>query len=154
MRASIVTLTAAAAGVVLLATACSSSSTTSASQSSGSPASAAASAGSAAAQPACDPATFGPVVADAIGKDSSVRDLRGADCVDGWAVLAPTIGPADGSTDGEIDITLVFKAENGTWVVQDRSAVCGTLPTGDGSPSYPSDSQVPEKLWLEGCQTN
>jgi hypothetical protein len=114
----------------------------------------ASSASSAAAQPACDAAAVNDAVVAAIGKDQSLRQINGLECKDGWAVISPTIGPPDGSTDGEIDITLVLKAESGTWVNVDRTAVCGTLPTGDGSPAYPSDAQVPAQLWRGACQTN
>jgi hypothetical protein len=102
----------------------------------------------------CSVKSVTPAVVAAIGPDQSLRRLGGVDCEGGWAVVAPTIGPVDASTDGEIDITLVLKAENGTWVSQDRSTVCGTLPTSDGSPAYPTDAQVPASLWRGGCQTN
>jgi hypothetical protein len=108
----------------------------------------------AAAQPACDDASVTAAVVAAIGPDSSLRQISGLQCLDGWAVVFPTIGPADGSTEGEIDITLVLKAENGAWVDQDRSKVCGTTATTDGSPAYPGDAQVPEGIWQPACQTN
>ena len=126
-------------GAVLLLTGCGSSSSSSTAS---------------AAQPACDAAAVNDAVITAIGKDSSLRQISGLDCKDGWAVVFPTIGPTDASTDGEIDITLVLKAENGAWVSVDRSAVCGTSPSGDGSPAYPSDAQVPAELWRGACQTN
>lgn len=103
---------------------------------------------------ACDDAAVTPAITAALGKDESLRHVNGLTCQDGWAVAFPTVGPADGSADGEIDITLVFKGVDGKWVEQDRAAVCGTSPTGDGSPAYPSDSQVPQALWRGACQTN
>lgn len=127
-------------GASMLLVACSSGSTSSTSSS--------------AAQPACDAAAVNDAVVKALSADESLRQISGLDCKDGWAVVFPTIGPKDGSAEGEIDITLVLKAENGAWVSVDRSTVCGTLPTGDGSPAYPSDAQVPESLWMAGCQTN
>lgn len=106
------------------------------------------------AQPVCDSAAVNDAVVAALAADESLRQINGLECKDGWAVLFPTIGPSDGSSEGEIDVTLVLKAENGKWVNVDRTTVCGTSPTGDGSPAYPSDSQVPAELWRGACQTN
>jgi hypothetical protein len=144
MRSALTIMMLTAVAVVPLTASCSSSS----------PAPGSSSAPTAAAQPACDEATVTPVIAAALGTDESMRQLSGLDCLDGWAVVFPTIGPADGSSEGEIDITLVLKAQGGAWVNQDRSAVCGTSPTGDGSPAYPSDAQVPAGIWRAACQTN
>jgi len=105
-------------------------------------------------QPACDAVTITPAVITAIGQDQALVRLGGVGCVDGWAVVAPTIGPPDGSEDGQIDITLLFRAQGGSWVEQDRTAVCGTLPTSGGSPAYPTDTEVPLSLWRGACQTN
>jgi hypothetical protein len=102
----------------------------------------------------CSDAAVAPVVVAALSPDESLRQLNGLQCLDGWAVVFPTVGPADGSAEGEIDITLVLKTEKGAWVNQDRLAVCGTSPTAGGSPAYPSDAQVPEGIWLPACQTN
>jgi hypothetical protein len=139
MRCSVATFTVSAMSTLLLA-ACASGTDAAVSAS--------------AAQPACDAKGVTEAVVAALSKDESLRQISGLDCKDGWAVVFPTIGPADGSTEGEIDITLVLKAESGVWVNQDRSAVCGTSPTGDGSPAYPSDAQVPAELWRAACQTN
>jgi hypothetical protein len=145
-RASIVIV---AAGATLLLASCSSS--TGSAGSSAAPASGSTQAASAA---SCSVKAVTPAVVAAIGRDQSLRRLGGVECDGDWAVVAPTVGPADGSTEGEIDITLVLKAEDGVWASQDRTAVCGTLPTGDGSPAYPGDAQVPPRLWRGGCQTN
>ena len=110
----------------------------------------------AAAEPACDADAVTPVVTAYLAddKDTELRQISGLECQDGWAVIFPTIGPADGSEPGTIDITLVAKAVDGAWVIQDRDeTVCGAPQTGD-NPSPPADAAVPAELWRAACQTN
>lgn len=80
--------------------------------------------------------------------------LNGFQCADGWAVADATVGPSDGSTDGEIDVTMVFEAEGQFWIPKDRGDVCGTIDSSTASPAYPSDAQVPEAIWPAACLTN
>ena len=113
------------------------------------------SAGATAAQPACTAEAVTPVVQAWVAQsaDTSLRQISGLQCQDGWAVIFPTIGPSDGSDEGTIDVTLVAKGVDGAWVLQERdAAVCGTS-SGDAT-APPSDAAVPAELYRAACQTN
>ena len=101
----------------------------------------------------CDEATLSAAITDnlvAAGSEASLLSLDGFTCADGWATTFPTIG-----TDAEtaITVTEVFQAEGQFWISKDRAAVCGTTDM-NGSTAYPADSQVPESIWQDACQTN
>jgi len=101
----------------------------------------------------CDEATLSAAISDnlvATGSEASLLSLDGFTCRDGWATTFPTIG-----TDAEtaITVTEVFQAEGEFWILKDRSEVCGTTDMNDPT-AYPEDSQVPEGIWQDACQTN
>lgn len=101
----------------------------------------------------CDEATLSAAISEnlvATGSEASLLSLDGFTCLDGWATTFPTIG-----TDAETAITetLVFQAEGEFWILKDRSEVCGTIDMNDPT-AYPADSQVPEGIWQDACQTN
>lgn len=75
-------------------------------------------------------------------------------CADGWAVADATVGPTDGSTEGEVTVTMVFEAEGQFWIPKDRGDVCGTIDSSTATPAYPTDAQVPEAIWPAACLTN
>ena len=62
-------------------------------------------------------------------------------CADGWAVAFPETGPKDVA----VTVTVVLEAEGQFWIPKDRSKVCGETA---------ADSQVPESLFRDACQTN
>jgi hypothetical protein len=101
----------------------------------------------------CDEATLSTAISNnlvATGSEASLLSLDGFTCLDGWATTFPTIG-----TDAEtaITVTEVFQAEGEFWILKDRSEVCGTTDMNDPT-AYPADSQVPEGIWQDACQTN
>ena len=101
----------------------------------------------------CDDATITKAVQsalDADGEGMKVFALDGLTCADGWAVAMPTIGTEEANA---ITVTDVFQAEGQFWIPKDRAAVCGTQDMNDPS-KYPSDAQIPESLYDEGCNTN
>jgi hypothetical protein len=105
--------------------------------------------------PACDEATIQRAIeASLAGSESTLVDIEGVECADGWAVAFPTISEPD--FEYGITGTMVFRAEGDTWIPQDRREVCGTYdPAGDPeNPAYPNDAQVPEAIWLPACNTN
>lgn len=101
----------------------------------------------------CDEATLSAAISDSLvaaGSQASLISLDGFTCADGWATTFPTIG-TDAAT--AITETLVFQAEGQFWIPKDRSEVCGTTDMNDLT-AYPADSQVPEGIWQDACQTN
>ena len=101
----------------------------------------------------CDEATLSAAISDdlvATGSKASLLSLDGFTCLDGWATTFPTIG-TDAKTGNTV--TEVFQAEGEFWIPKDRSEVCGTTNMNDPS-AYPADSQVPEGIWQDACQTN
>ena len=62
-------------------------------------------------------------------------------CADGWAVAFPNSGTGN----GEVTVTVVLEAEGQFWIPKDRAKVCGDSA---------ADSDVPESLYREACQTN
>ncbi len=111
---------------------------------------------SGAAAPPCDEAAIQSAL-DAGLEDSwgSVFAIDDIACADGWAVAFPTVGESE---EFAITITTVFRAEDQSWDLVDRSedGVCGAYdPKEDPTnPVYPSDAAVPESLWQQACQTN
>ena len=105
--------------------------------------------------PACDETTIQRAIeASLAGSESTLVDIEGVECADGWAVAFPTIGEPD--FEYGITGTMVFRAEGDTWIDQDRREVCGAYdPERDPvNPAYPDDAQVPEAIWLPACNTN
>ena len=101
----------------------------------------------------CDEATLSAAITDnlvATGSQAELLSLDGFTCLDGWATTFPTIG-SDPET--AITETQVFQAEGQFWILKDRSEVCGTTDMNDPT-AYPADSQVPEGIWQDACQTN
>jgi hypothetical protein len=101
----------------------------------------------------CDEATLSLAISDdlvASGSGDTLISLDGFTCLDGWAATFPTIGP---NADTAVTVTEVFQAEGQFWIPKDRSEVCGTADM-DDSTAYPADSQVPEGIWQDACQTN
>jgi len=86
--------------------------------------------------------------AKALGAENVVSDQT-LSCADGWAVVGGIVGPADAPSDGPqgAPTTFIFQQEGQFWIPKDKGAVCGTL---DGE-NYPSDAEVPEALYTEGC---
>lgn len=88
--------------------------------------------------------------AKALGPENVVSDQT-LSCADGWAVVGGIVGPADAPSDGPqgAPTTFIFQQEGQFWIPKDKGAVCGTL---DGENyNYPSDAEVPEALYTEGC---
>jgi hypothetical protein len=110
--------------------------------------------GCSSAQAACDATAMTAASTAATDPGMVFVSLDGFECSDGWAYTAPTVGPVDGSEDGQYTMTMVFKADGQSWVPQDRGKVCGTVEITDGPAPYPKDSQVPEAIWQSACQTN
>jgi hypothetical protein len=105
--------------------------------------------------PACDEATIQRAIEESLaGTESSLVDIEGVECADGWAVAFPTV--RDPIFEDGITGTMVFRAEGDTWIDQDPRDVCGTYdPERDPvNPAYPDDAQVPEAIWLPACNTN
>lgn len=76
------------------------------------------------------------------GEKASLPDSDGSyRCADGWAVAFPDLG--SGNT--AVTVTAVFEAEGQFWIPKDRTKVCGKTA---------ADSEVPESLFEEACQTN
>ncbi len=101
----------------------------------------------------CDEATFTTDVEALLKEQGGVDNLYSIDgfqCVDGWAVVFPTIG---GSEDTAYTYTQVFQAEGQFWIPKDRGDVCGTQDPNDAT-AYPVDSQVPEAIYQDACNTN
>lgn len=88
-----------------------------------------------------------------IGPDETVREIVGSGCADGWMFAFPIIGPADGTTEADIEITVVLEAEGQFWIVRDRAEVCGTDDPANQD-AYPTDAEVPEDIWPMACRTN
>lgn len=104
-------------------------------------------AGSAA--PACDAQTLLDASnADLVEGDMPAESIDTFMCEGEWAVAFPIVGG-----DAGYEYTNVFKAVDGAWVVQDRVAVCGTFDV-NAPGTRPEDSQVPESLWQQACNTN
>ena len=100
----------------------------------------------------CDEASLSAAISDnlaATESDVSLVSLDDFTCLDGWATTSPTIGNVDFS----IGTTEVFQAEGQFWIPKDRSVVCGTPDMNDPT-AYPADSQVPEGIYQDACQTN
>lgn len=101
----------------------------------------------------CDEATFTQVVTDQLAAEGSgmeVLSLDGFECLDGWAAVVPTVGTTE---EDAVTETLVYEAEGQFWIPKDRAEVCGTIDPNDPA-AYPADSQVPEALWPQACNTN
>ena len=62
-------------------------------------------------------------------------------CADGWAVAFADVGPKG----EQVTVTVVLEAEGQFWIPKNREKVCGTDA---------GDSQVPESLYQDACQTN
>ena len=76
------------------------------------------------------------------GGTATLPDTSGSfRCVDGWAVAFPDVG----SGETAVTVTAVFEAEGQFWIPKDRDGVCGETA---------ADSQVPESLYRDACQTN
>lgn len=100
----------------------------------------------------CDEASLSAAISDnlvATGSEVSLVSLDGFTCLDGWATTFPTIGDAVNA----ITVTEVFQAEGQFWIHKDRTEVCGTSDM-NALTAYPADSQVPEGIWQDACQTN
>lgn len=91
----------------------------------------------------CNEGTFVKVAEDYAKAQGSEGTLSsdGYGCADGWAYAFVDVG----SGDEQITETAVFQAEGPFWVPQDRAAVCG---------SSADDSEVPEQIYTQACQTN
>ncbi|MCH9676746.1 MAG: hypothetical protein WAO33_10070 [Candidatus Nanopelagicales bacterium] len=101
----------------------------------------------------CDEAALSAAISQGLvaeGSDTSLISLDGFTCLDGWATTFPTIGS---DADTAVTVTQVFQAEGQFWIPKDRNDVCGTTDMNDPT-IYPSDSQVPEGIWQDACQTN
>lgn len=100
--------------------------------------------------PACDSATLleaaNAGVTNESDKASAMNDVK---CDGEFAVGFATMG----SGDGQIDVTDVFKATDGSWAIVDRNTVCGTIDM-NAPATRPSDAQVPESIWASACNTN
>ena len=86
--------------------------------------------------------------AKALGPNNVLSDQT-LSCADGWAVVGGILGEADAPSDGPqgAPTTFIFQQEGQFWIPKDKAMVCGTI-NGD---AYPSDAEVPEALYTEGC---
>ncbi|WP_328356982.1 hypothetical protein OG976_01595 [Mycobacterium sp. NBC_00419] len=84
--------------------------------------------------------------ARALGKDNvyTIDDLQ---CADGWAVTSGLLASAQ-QPDRGAPTSFAFRAEGQSWVVQDKTKVCGTNPT---TTTAPADATIPASLFLSGC---
>jgi len=146
MKKTSAALAAIALSTLALTAACSSSS-------SSSDASPAASGSMVGGMTTCDEAT----ITEAVQKVQTAEDpnikvwaIGGLNCDNGWAVVQPTVGSTE---DNAITYTQVFQAEGQFWIPKSGADVCGTADENDPS-KYPSDAQIPEALYEEGCNTN
>lgn len=86
--------------------------------------------------------------AKALGPENVLSEQT-LSCADGWAVVGGILGASDAPSDGPMGAptTFIFQQEGQFWIPKDKAAVCGTL---DGE-NYPSDAEVPEALYTQGC---
>lgn len=101
----------------------------------------------------CDEATLSDAIRsnlEADGQGAELISFDGLNCLDGWAATFPTIGTSD---EDAVTVTQVFQAEGQFWILKDRAEVCGTYNPDDPL-AYPEDSQVPEGIWQDACNTN
>ena len=83
--------------------------------------------------------------AQALGPNN-IYTLDTLNCADGWAVTSGLLASKDNPQMGA-PTSFVFEQEGQFWIPKDKAAVCGTL---DGE-NYPSDAEVPEALYTQGC---
>ena len=100
--------------------------------------------------PACDSATLlAAANASVTNEEDKASAMDDVQCDGDFAVGFATMGTGD----GEIQVTDVFKATDGSWAIIDRTTVCGTIKT-DAPAERPEDAQVPESIWAAACNTN
>jgi hypothetical protein len=74
------------------------------------------------------------------------------ECADGWAVASGIVGAKDAPADGPQGApnSLILEQEGQFWIPKAAEDVCGTF---NDEGTYPSDAQIPEKLYEAGCLT-
>ena len=84
--------------------------------------------------------------AQALGPENvyTIDDLL---CADGWAVTAGILANSRDPGVGA-PTSFVFEQEGQFWVLQDKTKVCGTMPT---STTVPGDATIPGALFISGC---
>lgn len=157
MRNSVKLAAVAATAVLSIAglSACSSSSGSSAAAPSGS---------AVGGMTTCDAATVGPEAvkaAQAINANNTF-ETQSVECDNGWAVATGILGgggeegaETDSESNSEGDAaapqgaptSFIFEAEGQFWIPKAPADVCGTI----NGTTYPSDAQIPEKLFPAGC---
>jgi len=83
---------------------------------------------------------------------TKVISIDGIECANGWAVVFPVIGETKNDPEA-YEYTQVFQAKGQFWIPADKETVCGTV-TYDTPMAYPSDAQVPKRIWSSACNTN
>jgi hypothetical protein len=84
--------------------------------------------------------------------NTKVISIDGIECANGWAVVFPVIGETKNDPEA-YEYTQVFQAEGQFWIPADKDTVCGTVNS-DMPMAYPSDAQVPKRIWSSACNTN
>lgn len=100
--------------------------------------------------PACDADTLLAAANTGVtNEEDKASAMNNVQCEGDFAVGFATMGTGD----GQIDVTDVFKATDGTWQIVDRNSVCGTIDM-NAPAERPSDAQVPDKIWAAACNSN
>lgn len=103
----------------------------------------------------CDKKTLRQAVETVVAStktNTKVISIDGIECANGWAVVFPVIGETKNDPEA-YEYTQVFQAEGQFWIPADKDTVCGTVNS-DMPMAYPSDAQVPKRIWSSACNTN
>lgn len=84
--------------------------------------------------------------AEAMGRDN-LYTVDTVNCADGWAVTAGLLASKENPAMGA-PTSFVFRQQDGSWVSQDKAAVCGTDPV---ATTPPADAAIPAALFVSGC---
>jgi hypothetical protein len=103
----------------------------------------------------CDKNTLRPAVEAVVasmGANNKLISIDGIECANDWAVVFPVVGETKNDPDA-YEYTQIFQAEGQFWIPADKGTVCGTVNS-DKPLTYPSDAQVPKRIWSSACDTN
>ena len=103
----------------------------------------------------CDKNTLRPAVEAVVasmGANTKLISIDGIECANDWAVVFPVVGETKNDPDA-YEYTQIFQAEGQFWIPADKGTVCGTVNS-DKPLTYPSDAQVPKRIWSSACDTN
>ena len=103
----------------------------------------------------CDKNTLRPAVEAVVAStktNTKLISIDGLECAKSWAVVFPVVGETKNDPEA-YEYTQIFQAEGQFWIPADKDTVCGTMNP-DMPIAYPSDAQVPKRIWSSACNTN